>query len=141
MTNELAVIFWEKEFGDKVEAVDFVGRRIFKSEHESVNPNDGWNIDHILPKEKYGADSDENKQIVHIKTNKEKGVRVTFKIDGREFQVKKTKNAGKGIPTGYDYSKKKYCVEEVIDENDGSFVRKLSARKREILFGDDSDEE
>jgi hypothetical protein len=121
--SEESEIFWEKEFGSEAEAVDFAGRKIVKSKYGKTNSPYGWNIDHILSLSCGGKDSDDNKQIANIEINEKKRGRITFKIEGREYQVKKSKNAGKGMPTGYDYSKKIYCIEEVIDPDEKKFER------------------
>lgn len=109
--------FWEKEFGDADEAEDFTGRTILKCAYGQNNSRYGWDIDHIMPLSKGGKDVDENKQIVHVDTNDEKGDKITFVSDnGKTYQVQKTAN---NLPAywanEYDYTDKKYCMVEIIN--------------------------
>ncbi len=105
--------FWIKEFGNVEEAEDFTGRKIKKCAHGQTGSRYGWDIDHILPLSRGGKDNDENKQIVHVKTNDEKADLTTFKIDGILYQVKKTSKSDEHCWANYDYSDKKYCIEEI----------------------------
>ncbi len=104
---------WEREFGNVEKAEDFAGRTIYKSAKGNENSAYGWDIDHIMPLALGGKDNDENKQIVHLMTNDEKADKTTFEINGSIYQVKKTSKSDKRVwANGYDYSQKKYCIEE-----------------------------
>lgn len=106
--------FWEKEFGDANEAQDFTGRVIKKCAYGQVNSRFGWDVDHIQPLSKGGKDNDENKQIVHVTTNDEKGDKTTFVINGTTYQVQKTLRSDENDwANDYDYSDKKYCIVEI----------------------------
>lgn len=106
--------FWEKEFGDANEAEDFAGRKIRKYAYGQTNAQFGWDIDHIQPLSKGGTDTDNNKQIVHVITNDEKGDKTTFVINDKIYQVQKTKKSDEcRWANGYDYSNKKYCIVEL----------------------------
>ncbi|MDR2046444.1 MAG: hypothetical protein LBP79_00820 [Clostridiales bacterium] len=107
------VSFWEREFGDVTEATDFAGNKIIKSAYRNENSQYGWDIDHIQPLSKGGVDTDENKQIVHIFTNREKADKTTFVIDGQQYQVRKTSKADEDEWADYDYSDKKYCIVQI----------------------------
>lgn len=107
--------FWEKEFGNVEQARDFAGRLIKKCAFGQTTSNFGWDIDHIQPLSKGGKDNDENKQIVHVKTNDEKADKTTFIIKGTTYQVQKTSRSDEGCWAPYDYSNKKYCI--VVIEN------------------------
>lgn len=109
--------FWESEFGDVEEAEDFTGRPILKCAYGQNNSRYGWDIDHIMPISKGGKDNDENKQIVHVDTNDEKQDKITFvSANGRTYQVQKVNNNPPEYwANGYDYSEKKYCMVEIIN--------------------------
>ena len=104
--------FWEKEFKDRLETNDFAGRIICKNEYGNRS-NNGWTIDHILPLSMNGTDTWDNVQITHWKTNEEKSNKNTFEVNGKLFQVKRTKNLfdeDKMANYPYKRCKKKYCV-------------------------------
>ena len=106
--------FWEKEFGNLEEAEDFAGRKIRKNAHGQNNSQYGWDIDHIQPLAKNGTDTDNNKQIVHIDTNDDKGDRTTFSIGNKTYQVQRKSKSDKACwANKYDYSNKKYCIVEI----------------------------
>lgn len=106
--------FWEKEFGNAIEAEDFAGRLIKKCAYGQINSRYGWDIDHIQPLSKGGKDNDENKQIVHVDTNDEKADKTTFIIDDVTYQVQKTSRSDENCwANDYDYSDKKYCIVEI----------------------------
>lgn len=105
--------FWEKEFGNVEEAVDFANRLIKKCAYGQVNSRYGWDIDHIKPLSKGGSDTDDNKQIVHVVTNDEKSDKNTFVIDGSTYQVQKTSKSDERCWANYDYTDKKYCIVEI----------------------------
>lgn len=109
--------FWKKEFGDVDEAEDFTGRTILKCAYGQNNSRYGWDIDHILPLSRGGKDTDDNKQIVHVDTNDEKGDKTMFVSDnGRTYQVQKTANNPPAYwANEYDYTDKKYCMVEIIN--------------------------
>lgn len=103
---------WEKEFGNVAEAKDFAGRTIHKCAFGQNNSQYGWDVDHIQPLSKNGKDIHENKQIVHVITNDEKGNKTTFvSANGNIYQVKKTSQVeSKYWANHYKYSQKKYCM-------------------------------
>lgn len=105
---------WEKEFGNVETAKDFAGRTIKRAAYGQTTSKFGWDIDHIQPLAKNGKDNDENKQIVHVKTNDEKADKTTFMINGTTYQVQKTSKSDENCWADYDYSDKKYCI-VVID--------------------------
>ena len=105
--------FWEREFGDCTQAVDFAGRVIQKGAYGQFNSKYGWDIDHIKPLAEGGSDTDDNKQIVHVKTNDEKADKTTFVIDGTTYQVQKKARSDEDCWANYDYSDKKYCIVEL----------------------------
>lgn len=112
--GDKSMSFWEKEFGDVEEAEDFAGYKILKCAYGQINSRYGWDIDHIQPLSKGGTDTDDNKQIVHVKTNDEKADKTTFIIDDRIYQVQKTSRSDEEYwANGYDYSNKKYCIVEI----------------------------
>ena len=112
--GDIRMDFWEREFGNVNEATDFAGRKILKCAYGQMNSKYGWDIDHIQPLSKGGKDNDDNKQIVHVSTNDEKADKTTFNIDGVTYQVKKTTHSDRDYwANGYDYSAKKYCIEEI----------------------------
>ena len=112
------ISFWEREFGNVDEAEDFTGRTILKCAYGQNNSRYGWDIDHIMPLSKGGKDTDENKQIVHVDTNHEKQDKITFVSDnGKTYQVQKSSNNSPEYwANGYDYSDKKYCMVEIIND-------------------------
>ena len=81
--------FWENEFGNSEIGCDFAGYEIRKGCYGQTNSKYGWNYDHILPKSMGGIDHYYNIQITNIFTNRERGNRMSFWIDGVLFQVKK----------------------------------------------------
>ena len=109
------IAFWNKEFGSSVEeAMDFAGYLIKKCAYRDENSQYGWDIDHIQPLSKGGANTDNNKQISSISANREKADKTTFDVEGRTYQVKKSSKADQCYYAGgYDYSEKKYCVVEI----------------------------
>jgi CRISPR/Cas system Type II protein with McrA/HNH and RuvC-like nuclease domain len=113
MSNEMTL--WKKTFGNETEATDFAGRLMRKSEYGNEESLYGWNIDHICPKANGGKDSDDNKQIVNIKTNVEKGDDFPqFEANGKRFQVKKQKNYNEQQDKVANYDpKKKYVITEI----------------------------
>jgi hypothetical protein len=118
--------FWDREFPanmgglvsngafETVEVDDFAGYRVKKHDYRDEQSEHRWDIDHIQPLSKGGTDTDDNKQVVSIYANREKGDKTTFVIDGHQYQVRKTKNTDKREwAGGYDYSNKKYCIVEM----------------------------
>jgi hypothetical protein len=101
---------WEREFGDVNEAADFAGYKILKGGFGKEKSEYGWDIDHIQPLSKGGTDTLENRQIVRMQTNREKADKITFVIDGQQYQVRETSNASEDEWADYDYSHKKYCI-------------------------------
>ncbi|MDR2202428.1 MAG: hypothetical protein LBP26_06715 [Clostridiales bacterium] len=115
--GDIKTDMWEKEFGNKTKAKDFAGRTILKEYFGKTNPDYGSNVDHILPLAGNGKNTNENKQIVHIKTNAEKKDKTTFVANGQRYQVHKTSKVDpRYFANDYDYSQKKYCIVELDDE-------------------------
>ena len=54
---------WNDQYGnDCDEAVDFAGKKIFKSAFRDFNSRYGWDIDHIWPQSLGGSNEKFNKQ-------------------------------------------------------------------------------
>lgn len=73
----------------------YSGRRIRKYDYEGFDDHDpkyAWNIDHIRLLSLDGKSIKQNLEISHIKTNHEKGDRITFNASRRKFQVKRIPN-------------------------------------------------
>ncbi|MDR2046620.1 MAG: hypothetical protein LBP79_01715 [Clostridiales bacterium] len=112
------ITFWEKKFGNSKTEYDFRGREVHKDCYGNEKSPYGWNIDHTQPEGEGGEDTDENKQIVNIATNREKGDKTTFvSDDGKTYQVQKRSGVERSTDSdrakwanGYNYSGKKYRI-------------------------------
>ena len=60
---------WEKVFQTKTEENDKCGATIRKDKHGNTRSPYGWEIDHIIPTSKGGADTYDNAQPLHWKNN------------------------------------------------------------------------
>ena len=104
--------FWEEQFKERTEAVDFAGRPIHKDEYGGLSEY-GWTLDHILPLAMNGPDTWDNVQITHWKTNEEKADKNTFEANGKRFQVKSMYHLfDEDKMANYPYKRchKQYCV-------------------------------
>jgi len=113
--------FWEAQFGKKDKGLDFSGREVVKAEFKTADAK-AWDIEFIMPfgKEAKGGLVDgslPNLQIVHLKTQKQRGGQTHFSANGKSFQVRKTKKVKPANFAGkYDYSKTTHCIVEVKQE-------------------------
>jgi hypothetical protein len=128
--------FWEHEYGNKMDAKDFAGRPVRKSDflgkfpQGSKLPPTAWNCEDIEP---LNPDGDEkhkkrlggiaNWQIANVKTNEIKANKTSFEIDGKLYQVQRNthkKIQGKKLapyPNKVNpYKGKKYCI-IILEEN------------------------
>ena len=58
------------------EGKDYAGRLMLCSEYGNNSSSYGWNIDHILPREKNGSNEIVNLQCTNIITNLNKGAKI-----------------------------------------------------------------
>lgn len=111
--------FWENEFGNKTTAKDFSGLSVRKSDYRNENSQYGWDIEHIEPlnpngseKHKKNINRVDNMQVANIVTNRQKGNKTSFNINGVNYQV--LRNTPKSISghhlANYSYKNKKYCI-------------------------------
>jgi hypothetical protein len=108
--------FWENEFGNSEVGYDFADYEVRKAAYGQTGSEYGWDIDHILPKSLGGTDHYYNLQITHISTNKERGNKLSFWIDGILYQVKKmTRLSDEDEIADYPYDDKKYGI-IILDE-------------------------
>ena len=116
--------FWENEFGNSEVGYDFTGHEVRKGSYGQNGSEFGWNIDHILPVSMGGTDY-YNLQITHIETNKERGNRMSFWLDGTLYQVKKiTRICDEDVIADYNYDDKKYCI--IVLEEEPEKVKQYS---------------
>lgn len=102
-----ALKLWSDRYGSEQIILDFSGRKITRSQYGEMNSITGWNIDHRQPLSNGGTNNKENLEIVNVKTNVEKADKISFKANGKCFQVKKDKS---NLPCGY-------CVVEQQNSN------------------------
>ena len=128
--------FWKSEYGKALEAKDFAGRLVRKG-HFSGNfpsgnklPSTAWDCDHIEPLNPAGSEKHkqrlggiENWQVANVVTNKIKGNKTSFEIDGTLYQVQRNipaKIQGKRLAPypnkASSYKGKKYCI-VILEEN------------------------
>jgi hypothetical protein len=76
--NEMIANVWAKATNNhdriELEAFDSSGKLMLWDEYGNRNSEYGWEIDHILPREKGGKTSIENLQPLNWRTNEEKSV-------------------------------------------------------------------
>lgn len=108
--------FWQREFGNATTSKDFCGRKIKKADFGNSKSELGWNIDHIMPRANGGDNSFGNIQLANIKSNAEKADKITFKANGKTYQVRKNKASLDLKNENYDYAEKDYCVVAVIEQ-------------------------
>jgi CRISPR/Cas system Type II protein with McrA/HNH and RuvC-like nuclease domain len=104
MDKKHAFKIWDTIFGREEYGKDFAGTPICKNHYNDrqattlykhddgkktheLNYPTGWNIHHVLPLSKGGADSIENLVIVNIRNHDLIGDKTSFVIDGNECQV------------------------------------------------------
>ena len=128
--------FWEHEFGNKIEAKDFAGRKVRKNDfigkfpQGSKLPSTAWDCEDIKPlnpegneKHKQSLNNIANWQVANVETNRIKANKTSFEIDGKRYQV--VRNTPKNIqgkllapyPNKQNpYKGKKYCI-VILEEN------------------------
>ncbi|MBS1476924.1 MAG: hypothetical protein HP024_03135 [Acholeplasmatales bacterium] len=89
INKQNAMKLWRSRYGDDNDVCDYAGRPMFFLDYNNRESKYGWNIDHILPQDRNGADDAENLIICNIKTNDEKANKTTFEANNKKFQVKK----------------------------------------------------
>ena len=124
-SNEFWKEFWKHEFGNKLEAKDFAGYKVRKDDYignfsqGSKLPSTAWDREDIEPlnpdgneKHKQSLNNIENWQVANVETNRMKGNKTSFKIDGILYQVQKNtpKNTKGKRLAPYPYKDKKYCI-------------------------------
>ena len=76
--NEMMVSVWAKATNNheqiELEAFDVCGKLMLWDEYGNRHSEYGWEIDHILPREKGGRTTIENLQPLNWKSNEEKSV-------------------------------------------------------------------
>ena len=75
INKDTAMKLWNETYGKETKVHDYEGREIQKAAYGQTGSRYAWDIDHIDPKSQGGTDRRDNLQIVHIKTNREKGDR------------------------------------------------------------------
>jgi hypothetical protein len=130
--------FWQHEYGKIMEAKDFSGRSVRKGDflgkfpQGSKPPSTAWNCEDIEPlnpagneKHKRRLEGIENWQIANVETNRIKGNKTSFEIDGKLYQVQRntpTNIQGKRLAPypnrANPYKGKKYCIIILEDKNE-----------------------
>lgn len=102
---------WRLEFGESDCGVDFAGETVLRNRYGEAGAG-GWNVDHIRPLARGGADAPENMQIASVRVNSVKADRTEFSVDGVHYAVKRsaatTEDEWRSTP--YDYARKDWCV-------------------------------
>ena len=99
INQKTACKLWREQFGTQKWAEDFAGRPMYfedygkpdaRREKNGKMHRTGWDLHHILPKAQTGQDTCGNLLCTAIETNREIGDRITFKANGKRYQVQKT---------------------------------------------------
>ena len=116
ISKEKAIRIWESYYGDYSLVCDFAGRIMNKddygksqavidlSEEDSKSLSQegegsyycGWNLHHMMPKEKGGSNSETNLIPTNIKTNETASNKTSYVIDDHQYEVRRTR--GKKVP-------------------------------------------
>lgn len=86
INKQNAMKLWRSRYGDDNDVCDYAGRPMFFLDYNNRESKYGWNIDHILPQDRNGADDTENLIICNIKTNDEKANKTTFEANNKNFK-------------------------------------------------------
>ena len=110
---------WQNEFGQKETAKDIAGRPVRRGYYGEEQSPTGWDYDHIEPlnpngngKHKKQYNNIANVQIANMATNREKANKISFAINGTQYQVIRNtpkKIKGKHLAS-YNYKGKKHCI-------------------------------
>ena len=99
ITKENAQKLWRERYGSAYFVKDYHGNLMCYDDYGDSNRmrylngryvSSGWNIHHILPVSKGGSNAKGNLACTNITTNQKASNKITYWMDNKKYQVKKT---------------------------------------------------
>lgn len=86
INKQNAMKLWRSRYGDDNDVCDYAGRPMFFLDYNNRESKYGWNIDHILPQDRNGADDAENLIIAILKRMMKKQIKQHLKQIIKNFK-------------------------------------------------------